>query len=270
MANVDLTFIEWMIYGFPASILLILPAWGVLLLFFPPEMNALSRSKEELRQGNKGLGPMNREEKTTLVIFLFTVVLWLVSSPLERLLGISIPISMPVLLTATLFFFPKVSTIKWKDIEREISWSGIILVVTGVSLGMMLYQTGAAKWVSVALLGKIGTLAPILQVFIVIFIVSVLKVAFSSNTVTATIIIPIIIGLAQSFNIDVLSITLPAALTSSLAFILVTSTPTNVIPYSAGYFSIVDMAKAGIIMTIVSSIIVAGSIYAIGLLRGLY
>jgi sodium-dependent dicarboxylate transporter 2/3/5 len=43
----------------------------------------------------------------------------------------------------------------------------------------------------------------------------------------------------------------PVAIATSLAFLLVTSSPTNVIPYASGYFSIRDFAKAGIPLTLV-------------------
>ena len=42
------------------------------------------------------------------------------------------------------------------------------------------------------------------------------------------------------------TIVAPAAFTSSLAFILVSEGPTTIIPYSSGYFSIKDMARAGV------------------------
>ena len=87
--------------------------------------------------------------------------------------------------------------------------------------------------------------------------------ALGSHSVTATIIIPIMIALAVNIGVEPLSITMPAALTASMAFILVTSSPTNVIPYSAGYFSIKDMAIA-------ASIIVSAVIYLIGSFTGLY
>lgn len=270
MAGVDVTFLGWMTYGLPAALLLLLPAWGLLMLFFRPEMKHLKKSKEELRAEFDNLDPMSREEKVTLVIFLLTVFLWLTTPLWERLLGIAIPISMPVLLTSCLFFFPGISTIPWKDVEREISWSGILLVVSGISIGMMLYATGAAAYLSTVFLGGIGGLNMLTQVFLVILIVSFLKIAFSSNTVTATIIIPIMIALAVSIGAEPLSITMPAALTASMAFILVTSSPTNVIPYSAGYFSIRDMAVAGVAMTVVASVIVAGTIFVIGGWTGLY
>jgi solute carrier family 13 (sodium-dependent dicarboxylate transporter), member 2/3/5 len=270
MAGIDVSFIEWMMFGVPAALLLILPSWGLLLIFFRPEIRHLSRSKEELVAEAAQLPRFSRMESATLAILLTTIVLWLSSPLLEQWLNIPIPISMPVLLASSCIFLPGVGRIEWKKIERAMSWSSIILVVSGISIGMMLYTSGAAGWLSAVLLGRLGGLHPFLLVFLVVLIVAILKIAFSSNTVTATIIIPIIIALSQELGISTLAIALPAALTSSLAFILVTSTPTNVIPYSAGYFSILDMAKSGIAMTVASSVIVSLVIYVIGTMSNLY
>ncbi len=270
MAGIDVNFLDWMKFGVPSAVFLLLPVWGILLLFFPPEMKYLKKSKEELRREFAEMPPMNREERVTLWIFLTTIFLWVTSPLLEKITALSIPISMPVLLTACLFFFPGLSTISWKKVEEEINWSGILLVLTGISLGMMLYGTGAANWLSVLLLGGIGAFHPFLQVFLVVLLVSFLKIAFSSNTVTATIIIPIMIALAQNIGIPPLTIAMPAALTTSMAFILVTSSPTNVIPYSAGYFSIKDMAVSGIVITLIASVIVSLVIFGVGSISGLY
>jgi solute carrier family 13 (sodium-dependent dicarboxylate transporter), member 2/3/5 len=270
MAGVDLSFTHWMMFGIPAVILLLLPGWGLLLLMFKPEMKHLKKTKEELRHEYDNYPPMSREEKLTLVIFLLTVFLWLSSGFFGKLLGISIPVSMPVFLTATLFFFPGVTGLKWKKIEEDISWSGIILVVTGISIGMMLYKTGAAGWLSFVLLGGIGSFSPLLRVGAIVLIVMILKIALSSNSVTATIVIPIMIALAENLGFDALSIALPASITASLAFILVTSSPTNVIPYAAGFFSIRDFARAGIVMTLVTTVIVTFVIFVVGTATGLY
>lgn len=270
MANVDLSFVGWMVYGLPCVILLILPTWLVILKFFPPEMVALKKTREELMAAFKEHEPLNHEQKVTIFLFVLTIVLWVISPLIERLFGISVPIAMPVVFTACLFFFPGMSQIPWKEIQKDMSWSGIILVATGISLGMMLFNTGAAMWVSVSLLGGIGTIPPLLRIFAIILIISMLKIIFSSNTVTGTIIIPIIIAMAETLGLDPLSITMPAAITSSLAFILVTSSPTNVIVYSAGYFSIRDMAKAGFVLTFMTSIIIAVTLFVIGTMTGLY
>ncbi len=270
MAGVDLGFTQWMKYGVPAVILLLPIGWGLLILLFRPEMKHLKKTKEELLHEYDNYPPMSREEKLTTIIFALTVVLWLTSGILGKILGISIPVSMPVLFTASLFFFPGVTGLKWKDIEEDISWSGIILVVTGISIGMMLYQTGAAGWLSFVLLGGIGDFPPLIQVGAIVLIVMTLKIALSSNSVTATIVIPIMIALAENLGLDPLSIALPASITASLAFILVTSSPTNVIPYSAGFFSIRDFAGSGIIMTFFTTVIVSLVIYLVGRASGLY
>jgi sodium-dependent dicarboxylate transporter 2/3/5 len=74
--------------------------------------------------------------------------------------------------------------------------------------------------------------------------------------VTGTIIMPIVIALGQDLGLDIWTVAAPAAFTSSLAFVLVTESPTNVLPYSAGYFSIRDMARVGIWMTIAGAVCV--------------
>jgi solute carrier family 13 (sodium-dependent dicarboxylate transporter), member 2/3/5 len=270
MAGIDITFGKWMMFGVPAALLMVPAAWLVLIIFFKPEMSHLSKTKQEMKAEYKALPGMSRTEIVTLILFLLTVILWLTSPALGRLLGIRIPISMPVLFTSCLFFIPKVGQTPWKKIEPEISWSGIILILSGISLGMMLYYTGAAKWLSLVLLSGIGTLPSLVMIFVIVLMISLLKIIFSSNTVTATIVIPIMIELAVSLGLPVLSVAIPASLVASLAFILVTSSPTNVIPYSAGYFSIADFAKSGLLMTLFGSVILTIVIFGIGSMTGLY
>ena len=176
----------------------------------------------------------------------------------------------PAALCIVLFFLPGVTTFGWREIEHEISWDSIILIATGVSLGLSVYNAGAAEWLALAMLRGIATMPAVVQIILIILIVSILKVGLSSNTVTASIIIPIIIALATTYNLPMMGIVIPACLTLSLAFILVTSTPTSILPYSYGYFTITDMAKSGTVLTLLSSGILTLVIYSIGLLSGIY
>jgi sodium-dependent dicarboxylate transporter 2/3/5 len=158
-----------------------------------------------------------------MIIFLLTVVLWLVSKPLGDWMGIKIPTSLPAVLGACLFFLPGVTDIRWKDVESDISWSGILLIASGISLGMLVYQSGAAQWLAMLLLGNIGALPVLVQIISVILIVSILKLGLSSNTVTATVVIPIMIAVASQLGLSPLGIVMPAAMTLNIAFILVTT-----------------------------------------------
>lgn len=150
------------------------------------------------------------------------------------------------------------------------SWSSIVLVLSGISLGMILYNTGVANWIALGLLGSIGELGTIMMILVVVLSISIMNIALSSATVSASIVMPIVIQLSMTIGVPVLSIAFPAALATSLSFILITSTPTNVIAYSAGYFSIKDFAKVGVIMSIASCVIVALCMLGIGLMTGLY
>ena len=272
LTGVNIDFIQWMAIGVPSAILLVPCAWIILLKVFPLEIKNLSISKSEIKKELEHHGSLSSNEKKTIAIFLLTVVLWLGAPLLREMTGgiINLSISQIALFSSLIFFFPFVSVLSWKDAQSEIDWGGIILVVSGLSLGMMLYKTGAARWLAWAMLGKIGEVSPLIRIFVIVLIVSLLKVAFSSNTVTGIIIIPIIIALAQDLGLNPWLLAAPAAITSSLAFILVTSTPTNVIPYSAGYFSIKDMAKAGIIMTVVGAVCVTIAIAVMGPITGVY
>ena len=268
--NIEITFAGWMLYGVPCMLLLLLPAWWILRAFFKPEIQSIRRSSEALRQEFATLPKMTHNERSTMIIFLLTVVLWLVSKPLGDWIGVKIPTSLPAVLGACLFFVPGVTDIQWKDVESDISWSGILLIASGISLGMLVYQSGAAQWLAMLLLGNIGTLPVLVQIISVILIVSILKLGLSSNTVTATVVIPIMIAVASQLGLSPLGIVMPAAMTLNIAFILVTSTPTSVIPYSTGYFSIADMAKSGVVMTLVAAPIMTGAIYLVGKLAGIY
>ena len=270
MLNVNVSFLEWMLYGMPAAALMIVPSWLVLILMFKPEISHLSKTREDLKAEFKAMGPMNRDEISTTVIFTITIVLWLSSTFLNGLIGIDLSSTLPALICGVLFFMPGVITFKWKEISNDISWDNIILIATGISLGLVMYSAGAAAWLANILLGGIIGLHPLVMIFLIILIVTIIKVGLSSNTVTATIIVPIMAVLAKNYNLPLKGILIPTALSLSLALILVTSSPTNVIPYSTGYFSIADMAKAGIVMSVITAAIIALTVFGIGQLTGIY
>ena len=161
-----------------------------------------------------------------------------------------------------MLFLPGIRVMSWKEAERDIEWGGIMLIVAGLSLGLVVFESGAARWLAWVLLGQITLVPDLLRPVVIVLAVAGLHLLFSSNTVTASIIVPILVALATDLHLDVWSVVAPAAFTSSLAFILVSEGPTTIIPYSSGYFSIRDMARAGVLMTVVAALCVAASVEA--------
>jgi sodium-dependent dicarboxylate transporter 2/3/5 len=172
------------------------------------------------------------------------------------------------LLGGALLFLPKGAVFHWKDVQKEIDWGGVLLIAGGLCIGRLLAQTGAAEWLARMVLGRLDAVPAVLRVSTVILAVHVLHLAFSSNSVTGTIIIPLLIALCRDLRMDPWVVCGPAAFTCSQGFILVTETPTNVIPYSTGYFRIGDMAKAGAVFTLLATACLTVVMIIVGHLAG--
>ena len=268
LAGVEISFARWMAYGVPALLLMIPAGWWLLLRAFPPELDRLPIAEAEIRDRIDALGPPTRLEIWTLVVFAGTITVWLTTPLLAAWSGGAIdpPPQAVALGGGLLLFLPGLSVLRWKAAQRDMDWGGVILIVAGLSLGVMVFDTGAARWLAQVLLGRLPDVPGLLQPFVIVLVVAALHMAFSSNTVTGAIIMPILIALAQDFRLDIWTIAAPAAFTSTLAFILVTESPTNVVPYSAGYFTIRDMAKVGIAMTVAAAACVTVAIAVVQLL----
>ena len=268
LAEVDISFGRWMMYGAPATVLMIPIAWRLLLWFFPPEIDVLPITRGELQDRYLKLGPVGGTQLRTLVIFCVVIGTWLLTPLLARWTGglFAPPIEAVALAGGLSLFLPGVRVLTWKEAEQDVEWGGLMLIVAGLSLGLAVFETGAARWLAWVLLGQISAVPALLQPFIIVLAVAGLHFMFSSNTVTASIIIPILVALATDLGLDVWSIVAPAAFTSSLAFVLVSEGPTTIIPYSSGYFTMKDMAKVGVVMTVAAAACVTASITAARLL----
>jgi len=264
LAGIEISFTEWMAYGVPASILMVPLTWKLLLWMFPPEFESFPISDEAVRDKLTALGPLSGVEWRTLIVFATVIAMWLVSPILGALTAgrIEPPIEAVALAGGLALFLPGISVLTWKEAESDIEWGGIMLIVAGLSLGLVVFETGAARWLAWVLLGGIAGVPAMLQPFVIVLAVAGLHLLFSSNTVTASIIVPILVALARDLGLDVWMVVAPAAFASSLAFILVSEGPTTVIPYSSGYFSIKDMAKAGVVVTLMAAASVAVSVLA--------
>ena len=268
LAGVEISFLQWMAFGVPASLLMLPLGWRILLAIFPPELEFLPLERADIDQKLKRLGSLAPAEIKTLLVFGLTITVWLTTPLLANLTdgAVNPPIQAVALAGGLFLFLPGMSVLSWKEAQRDVDWGGVVLIAAGLSLGLMVFETGAARWLAWLLLGEIGLVPVVLRPFVIVLGVASLHLLFSSNTVTGTIIIPLLIALAQDLGLEPWAIAAPAAFTSSLAFILVTESPTNVLPYSAGYFTIRDMAKTGVWMTLAAAVCVTVSIASVGFL----
>ncbi|HOD72705.1 MAG TPA: SLC13 family permease, partial [Deltaproteobacteria bacterium] len=173
LTGMEISFLDWMLIGVPASLILIPFGWIVLMVMFPPEIRELPLSREDIHRQLKNLGRISRPEIGTVVIFAAVIFLWVFNPLIACLTGgvIDLPISFVSILGGVLLFLPPFRVLDQEKAAQAVSWDSIILIMASLGLGMMTYHTGAAKWLAVILLGGITSLSPVALVFAVVLVV---------------------------------------------------------------------------------------------------
>ena len=67
--------------------------------------------------------------------------------------------------------------------------------------------------------------------------------------------VPVVFGIADGLNIEPMYLAVPVTLASSCAFMMPVSTPPNAVVFSSGYIRIGEMARAGLLLNVLSIIV---------------
>jgi sodium-dependent dicarboxylate transporter 2/3/5 len=239
--GVGVAFSSWMIYATPIAIIMLVVAWVVLLKLHPPAVKNLTLNLH-------GKLKKSRHAIILYITFALTVLLWVT----EGLHGIrsSIVALMPVAVLTLSSSFDK------EDI-RKLPWEVLWLIAGGIALGISMKETGLAEWmVSSISWDQFGYLMLLALFGGVALVMS----NFLSNTVTASLLIPLAISLATSGLLDgvagMMTIGLVVALSASFAMVLPISTPPNAIAISTGMVQTKDMIVSGSIIGVIGLILI--------------
>jgi len=239
-SGISFGFYEWFIRGFPFMLALMLVGWIVLITIFKPEKKRVVTVQKTML--------MTAQQKKVLVIFAITVALWIT----ESIHGIhnSVISLVPIIL----FYFT--GLLKTNDFTK-IDWATLVLIGGGLALGFGIHATGLDASFAMLLSGTTNGHG-IIWLFVILGIFGVLMTSFISNTTAASIYLPIVIALASSFGVGVTNIVMVAAIGVSLDFMFAFGTPPNAIAYGTRYVNTRDIAKAGIIISILGILLLAG------------
>ena len=248
VAALDLDFFTWFKVGLPTTILMFPLVIFALWLMIKPEEDAVLN---QLEIKNYEWTP---QAKGTIALFIFTVICWIFSSKIGPYLGLEkFDQMIAILITGLAPFF---GLITWKELEKKIGWGILLLFGGGICLSVVLANTGTSKWLATALLGSIAG-APNWVIIISCIALMVFLTELSSNTGSASILIPVMIALAGEFNPAVTyALVFGVGLAANCAFMLPVATPPNALVYGTGYIAQKDMMKTGMILNIFSIFIV--------------
>jgi len=235
-------FLEWMIAIVPVAAIMLIFAYINIRIFFKIDIESVNSAERVLTKKIKTLGSLSRDEKIVGIILIITIICWITLSNKIGLANISI------FSAISLFIF---NVIHWKEVEEYVNWGVILMYGGAIALGFALAHTQAAEWLANLFISKHKP-SPFLFIILLSIIAKLLTEGIS-NTAAVAILLPL--GFAFGHNINPIIIVYVVAVPAGLAFCLPMGTPPNAICYSAGYYKISDVGKAGLLLNLISWII---------------
>ncbi len=239
------TFGQWMAFGIPYVIILMVVAWLLLLKIYPIKM-------KEMVLNIEGAGKFDTSPKAIIVYitFVLCVILWVTGKNVHGINDNAIAmIPMAV--------FALTGVITKKDLNA-MSWDVLWLVAGGFALGVGLNATGLAAHLIKTI--PFASWSP-LALMIGCGIICLFMANFMSHTSTATLLVPILcaVGIACQDNLvglgGVTALLVSVAFASSLGMSLPISTPPNALAHATGYTDTRGMAITGVVMGILGLVV---------------
>ncbi|PSS28613.1 Tonoplast dicarboxylate transporter like [Actinidia chinensis var. chinensis] len=255
-----ISFCTWFFFGFPLALVLFLALWGILCCLYCSKASGKVLSayldKSHLKRELDMLGPMAFAEKMILTVFSLLIVLWMTRSITNDIPGWGTLFNgragdgtVSVMMATLLFIIPNKKQQGEKLMDwnkcKKLPWNIILLLGAGFAIADGVRSSGLATILSQA----IGFLehAPYLAMAPIVCLISCTITEFiTSNNATTTLLLPLLIQIAQTMHVHPLLLMIPGAIGAQFAFLLPTGTPSNVIGFTTGHIDIKDMIRTGL------------------------
>ncbi|KAK6183729.1 hypothetical protein SNE40_002471 [Patella caerulea] len=296
-----INFASWMSFGFPLSCMLLVVCWVWLQILFLRCKGACSccssdpfrksngeKVKAVIRQQYEDLGPITYAQGSVMVLFSILVICW-ISRDIGGVGGWGdlfedgyVKDSTPALFLAVLMFFlpskaPKVfcnadrdeddvepprPLLVWREVHEKMPWSLFLLLGGGFALAKGCQDSGLSEWIGEQL-EFFKDLHPYVMLIVLCYICGFFT-EVTSNVAIATIVMPILSTLAESTGVNPIFYMLPAAISTSFAYMLPVATPPNALVFAYGHLRIIDMATAGFVLNIIAIPLLVMAVYGWG------
>lgn len=268
----EIGFGQWMLFGLPFTVVFLAFTWFYLAKVQKPEEIGGATGAGPVQRRLQELPALSRGEVGVAIVFGLTALAWIFRVDLSlgfatipgwaSALGIAHTVhDSTVAIAATLLLFS--IPIDWRRREflldwehaSKIPWGILILFGGGIALAQGFQSTGLDLWI-----GENLTVFSHLPLFFTLLILCLgvsFLTEFTSNTATATLLLPVAGAAAAAMDLPPALLMLPAAVSASCAFMLPIATPPNAIVFGSGYLSIPQMARAGFWLNIAGAIFIS-------------
>lgn len=248
--GLDLSFVDWLLFGLPTVLVLLPLAWWVLVrVALPFELQPSAASASLVRESLHALGPMSSAERRVALVGAAAGAAWIFRPLLNGLPGLGRLNDTVIAIVAglILFLLPNGpgSRAALLDVTsfRRIPWDVLLLFGGGLALAAAIQASMLSDLVGAALATLGGW--PRLALVALVVAVLVLWTELNSNVAAAATFLPVLAALAAATDHDALLLLAPAAMAASAGFMLPVGTPANAIVFATGQISLRQMLRAG-------------------------
>jgi sodium-dependent dicarboxylate transporter 2/3/5 len=219
---------------------MILLIWLLIMLFFKPEQPRIVGLRDRAQALYERLGPMSKPELGTMVIVFAAIAVLSLRSFIPLLAPVDK--SAVILVTTLLFFMFNILSVK--DLE-EIPWNIVLLFGGAMSIGLCLWQTGAAQWMAIKWLTLLQTAPWFVFVLGVAFFVLIMT-NFIMNVAAIAISLPVALVISKYLGVAPEVVFYASLATAGMPFMLLVGAAPNAIAYESKQFSAGQFLVAGI------------------------
>jgi len=269
--GIEVSFVDWMIFGVPVVIVMTSLAWWALTKWACPfDLQGIHLSKALILDELVKMGKLTQPEKRITFVFLLVIMAWIVRVPLQQNFGILLWLTDAMIAiggAVLMFIIPSgheqekgTALLDW-DSASKIPWGVLLLFGGGLSLATAIKETNLGTWLGASLSGLPDLDLIILLIGLVTLVTFLTEL--TSNTATMATLLPILGVLASTTGIEPMLLFVPTALAVSCAFMLPVATAPNAVVYATGFVTISQMANAGFKLNLIAIVIVTVMSYVL-------
>ncbi|MBI1853549.1 MAG: DASS family sodium-coupled anion symporter [Planctomycetes bacterium] len=257
--GIEVSFLKFVALGLPFVAMFLPIVWWA--LWRTGRHDAPHSSASVVERELAALGPMRREEKAVLGMFLVTAALWISSQPITAMLR---PLGNGIVsdfgskyVEGTIAIVAALVLLATRLLDRRqlrtVPWLTLILLGGGFSMAAGIEKSGLSSWLG-SELRVLRDVPPVAQVAVASFAAVGLS-AVCSNSATVAVMLGVLYRAVS--RTEVMSALAATTLGASCDFMLPAGTPPNAIVFGSGYLTIRRMAKTGVVLDLLAATLVA-------------
>ncbi len=256
-------FLDWMLVCLPLSLMILICLYFTMTHWlYPSHIRHDEVTGQYIRNELQALGKLHVPEKRTLLVFFFTVSLWIGKDLINRLQWVALDDNMIAILGALLLFIlpsgrspsdAEEKLLAWEDTQR-MPWGILLLFGGGIALADALEEAGI-----IGLLGHFLSAWSGAELWALILLVTFTSLFLSeimSNIAQVIVLAPLVCGIADAMHVHPLLLGIPMTLGASCASMMPMGTPPNAIAFSSGFIPLREMIRAGFVMNLICVILI--------------